>query len=234
MLLHNSKTDKSHLDVTENAREKHHLRKMVNFSFQSKNAVQQIYRASKFIENFPMEKNRTTCVWLNNDDYDWYRYNHTDKTPNDFTCQIFSLFLIRTHKTKEKMITRFNGKFHVPKTFISFLVRKFLALGIMLGHFSWIFLLFVSKISDCNFISLCCLSIKQTSICIFLRLCEGHITIPTDSHQLQSHRLRLKFLMNTIFLKKKTKQQMKMKRMLITGNFLLHIYRERDTYVVWI
>lgn len=35
-----------------------------------------------------------------------------------------------------------------------------------------------------------CLSIKQSSVCIFLRLCEGHITIPTDSHQLQSYRLQ--------------------------------------------
>lgn len=34
----------------------------------------------------------------------------------------------------------------------------------------------------------------------FLRLCEGHITIPTVSHQLQSNRPALKFLTNTTFL----------------------------------
>lgn len=104
---------------------------------------------------------------------------------------------------------------------------------------SW-FLLFVSSNSDCNWVWLVRLSIKQTSVCIFLRLCEGQITIPTDSHQLQSYRLRLKFLMNTTFPRwttNRTKQQMHEEKNANHRHLLVaHIYRETesDTYVgVW-
>lgn len=138
MLLHNLKTDKSHLDVTENARESQLQRKMVDFSIKLKYFVKQNYRASNVLKIFHGRERSTCTLLIEQCHFRLISHNNFDKIPNDSTCQICSQFLIKTQKTK-KMITRFSRKFHVPNTFISFLARKSLTLGILLGHFGWIF-----------------------------------------------------------------------------------------------
>lgn len=139
-----------------------------------------------------------------------------------------SLFLIRTHKTKE-MITRFSRKFPIPNTFISFLAQKSSTLGVLLSHFGWTF----TVRSDEFWLQFRFVTFAyrlNSRVYAFLRLCEGHITIPTDFHQLQSKRLRLKFLMNTTFLYKNKTANDEEKNANHRQLLVAHIYIEREIH----
>lgn len=114
----------------------------------------------------------------------------------------FILFLIKMHKMKKRNYTNF---FFLTQFFI-FQTFFILLFGLILCPF-WLSCVVRFGNFDCNSFNCFALSIKQTAICIFLRLYEGHITIPTDSHQLQSNHLQLKFLINTIFFYRTTIKQ---------------------------